>query len=76
YEETCSLCHGRDGRGSALSKGFQPPPPDFTVYSLSPERVFDVIKNGYPGTTMSPFGSLTADVRWGLVKIINEKRSQ
>jgi mono/diheme cytochrome c family protein len=76
YEETCSLCHGRDGRGSALSKGFQPPPPDFTVYSLSPERAFDVIKNGYPGTTMSPFGSLTADVRWGLVKIINEKRSQ
>lgn len=76
YDETCFLCHGRDGRGSALSKGFQPPPADFTVYSLSPERAFDVITNGYPGTTMSPFGSLTTDVRWGLVKIINEKRSQ
>jgi mono/diheme cytochrome c family protein len=76
YDETCYLCHGRDGRGSALSKGLQPPPPDFTVYSLSPERAFDVITNGYPGTTMSSFGSLTADVRWGLVKIINGKRSQ
>ena len=76
YDETCSLCHGRDGRGSALSEGFQPPPPDFTVYSLSPERAFDVITNGYPGTNMSPFGSLTVDVRWGLVKIINEKKSQ
>ena len=76
YDETCSLCHGRDGRGSALSKGFQPSPPDFTVYSLSPERAFDVITNGYPGTAMSPFDSLTADVRFGLVKIINNKRSQ
>lgn len=75
YDETCSPCHGRDGRGSALSKGFQLPPPDFTVYSLSPEKTFGVITNGYPGTTMSSFGSLTADVRWGLVKIINEKRS-
>lgn len=76
YDETCSLCHGSDGRGTALSKGFQPPPPDFTVYSLSPERTFDIITNGYPGTTMSPFDSLTADVRWGLVKIVHEKRGQ
>lgn len=76
YDETCSLCHGRDGRGSALSKGFQPPPPDFTVYSLSHKKAFEVVTNGYPGTAMSPFGSLTEDVRWGLVKIINGKRSQ
>lgn len=75
YNETCSQCHGINGRGSALSKGFQPPPPDFSVYSLSPERTFDVITNGYSGTVMYPFSNLPADVRWGLVKIINEKRN-
>lgn len=76
YDETCSQCHGIDGRGSALSKGFQPPPPDFTVYSLSPDRAFDVITNGYSGTVMYPFNNLTEDVRWGLVKIINDKRTK
>jgi mono/diheme cytochrome c family protein len=76
YDETCSACHGKDGRGSALSKGLQPPPPDLTVYSLSPERALDVITNGYPGTAMSSFASLKTNVRWGLVMIVNEKRSQ
>ncbi len=76
YDETCSLCHGRDGKGSALSKGFQPPPPDFRVYSLSPKRAFAVITKGYPGTAMSPYGSLTTDVRWGLAQVVNQKRSQ
>ena len=76
YDETCFQCHGIDGKGTALSKGFQPPPPDFTVYSLSPERAFDVITNGYSGTVMYPFSNLTEDVRWGLVKIINDKRTK
>ncbi len=76
YNETCSQCHGMDGRGSAPSKGFQPPPPDFTMYSLSPKRAFDVITNGYIGTVMSPFSTLPEEVRWGLVKIINDKRRQ
>jgi mono/diheme cytochrome c family protein len=75
YTETCSGCHGMDGRGSQLSLGFKPHPPDFTAYSLSPRRAFEVITNGYPGTVMPAFGSLSEDVRWGLVKIINEKRT-
>jgi len=74
YNDTCSQCHGMDGRGSALSKGFQPPPPDFTVYGLIPIRSFGVITNGYPGTTMPGFNDLKEDVRWGLVKIVNERR--
>lgn len=75
YNETCSQCHGMDGRGSALSKGFQPRPPDFTVYSLSPKRAFDVIMKGYPGTAMPSFSNLPEDICWGLVKIINGKRT-
>jgi mono/diheme cytochrome c family protein len=74
YKETCSVCHGVDGRGSKNSRSFRPPPPDFTKCSLSSSRAFEVIGNGYPGTAMPPFQSLHKDVRWGLVMIIYEKR--
>jgi mono/diheme cytochrome c family protein len=76
YSQTCAGCHEMDGRGSKLSQGLKPQPPDFTLYSLSPKRSFDVISNGYPGTMMPPFGSLPEEVRWGLVKIVNDKRKQ
>jgi mono/diheme cytochrome c family protein len=75
FEATCSQCHGTDGRGSQLSKSFQPPPPDFTVYTLSPARTFDAITKGYPGTAMPSFVNLSPDVRWGLVKVIFQKRT-
>ncbi len=76
YSQTCAGCHGMDGKGSKLSQGFKPQPPDFTLYSLSPKRAFEVISNSYPGTMMLAFGSLPEEVRWGLVKIVNEKRRQ
>lgn len=66
---TCSSCHGQDGRGTAPQAGFRPPPPDFTVYSLSPQRIFDAITNGRPGTAMPAFSHLPKDLRWGLVEI-------
>ena len=63
-----------DGKGSQLSRDFKPRPPDLRVFSLLPQRAFEVITNGYPGTVMPAFGSLPKNVRWGLVKIINDKR--
>jgi mono/diheme cytochrome c family protein len=74
YTETCSACHGTDGRGSELSRRFKPPPPDFTAYSLSPWRAFEIITNGYPGTVMASFLNLKEEVRWGLIEILNAKR--
>ena len=74
YTETCAQCHGTDGKLTALSKGFQPPPPDFSVYSLLPQRAFDIITNGYSGTVMYPFSDLPEEIRWGLVKIITDIR--
>jgi mono/diheme cytochrome c family protein len=74
YRQTCAVCHGMDGRGSALSQGFQPPPPDLALYSLTPARTFAVLTEGYPGTMMPAFGELSEEVRWGLVKIVNLKR--
>jgi mono/diheme cytochrome c family protein len=76
YAETCSACHGMDGKGTKLAEKFRPPPPDFTVYSLSPNRTFDIITNGYPGTVMPPFSNLKEEVRWGLLEIVNGKRQK
>jgi mono/diheme cytochrome c family protein len=74
YAETCSVCHGMDGRGAKLSEQFRPPPPDFSAYSLLPQRTLEVITNGYPGTLMPSFSNLEEEVRWGLVEIVNGKR--
>jgi cytochrome c len=74
YRQTCAVCHGLDGQGAALSQGFQPPPPNLALYSLTPVRTFAVITQGYPGTMMPAFGDAPEEVRWGLVKIVNLKR--
>ncbi len=74
YDTLCAVCHGNDGRGTDLAKGFNPYPPDFTEFSLTPQRTFDVITNGYPGTMMVSFKELPEEVRWGLVKIVLKKR--
>ena len=74
YRQTCAVCHGLDGQGAALSQGFQPPPPNLALYSLTPARTFAVITQGYPGTMMPAFGDAPEEVRWGLVKIVTLKR--
>jgi mono/diheme cytochrome c family protein len=74
FSENCVSCHGKDGRGAPEAKKIEPPPPDFTVYNLLPERAFEVITNGYPGTMMVSSANLPEGVRWGLVKIVNDKR--
>ncbi len=74
FLENCAACHGKDGRGAPEAKKFEPPPPDFTVYNLLPERAFEVISNGYPGTMMVSSANLPEGVRWGLVRTVNDKR--
>jgi mono/diheme cytochrome c family protein len=74
YSTVCAACHGSDGGGSPVSRGFQPPPPDLRVYSLVPHRAFQVITQGYPGTMMPGFEELAEEVRWGLVKTVYQKR--
>ena len=74
YTGACAPCHGVDGGGSPVAKGFRPPPPDLRFYGLVPGRAFEVITNGYPGTMMAAFKDLPEDVRWGLVQAIGLKR--
>jgi mono/diheme cytochrome c family protein len=71
FANNCSSCHGADGKRSKLSQRFRPKPEDFTAYNLLPKRAFEVITNGYRGTAMPSFSSLSVGVRWGLVEIVN-----
>ncbi len=69
FASVCATCHGSDGAGnSPVALGLLPPPPDFRHFSLLPQRAFEVITGGYPGTAMAANNALPEDVRWGLVK--------
>lgn len=72
FYQTCTVCHGPDGRGTALSAGFSPPPPDLTLIGFTPSRAFEVISRGYPGTMMPSFAELPESTRWGLVQVVSE----
>ena len=76
WKNTCAMCHGREGQVSKTGSEFKPPPPDFTQYSLTPERAFDIITHGYPGTMMSSYSQLPESVRQPLVRIVLEKRKK
>ena len=69
-----SALHATASTGKVLlfKLTFHPRPPP-SRFSLSPSRAFEVISNGYPGTAMPPFQSLTEGVRWGLVRIVYQK---
>ncbi len=71
FVSACALCHGLDGRRSKYAAGFNPAPPDLTKYNLTPQRTYEVISDGYPGTPMQPFGWLPEETRWGLVAKVN-----
>jgi mono/diheme cytochrome c family protein len=76
WKNTCAECHGINGEVSKVGSELKPPPPNFTQYSLTPERAFDVITNGYPGTAMTSYSQLPQSTRQALVKIVLEKRKK
>ena len=62
YAETCSVCHGEDGRGALWGKtSLNPQPVNFTDASatkyLTRERMIASITNGRPGTAMTAFAT-------------------
>ena len=76
WNDTCSRCHGEDGQGTKLSARFRPAPPNLAEYSLTPQRIRDVIENGYPGTMMSSYSSLGDDEMDALVDLVAGLRRQ
>lgn len=75
WDNTCAMCHGKDGGVSDFGHTLLPAPPDLRAWSLTPELAMTVITHGYPGTAMPPFSSLPEDVREGLATIANSFRA-
>ena len=55
YNETCTACHGKDGKGGELG----PPVASQNRRYLrrSDDEIFDALKNGISGTQMPPFST-------------------
>ncbi len=72
FDAQCALCHGEKGdpETSAAGKAMNPKPRHLVADAFkagdSPDKVFDSISKGLPGTAMAPFGHLPEDDRWGL----------
>jgi mono/diheme cytochrome c family protein len=70
FDNGCTMCHGREGRGNGpLSGYFVPVPADLTsdrVQALSDEQIFLVITQGW-GLMPSIAENLQAQERWDVV---------
>lgn len=75
WEETCSVCHGTNGEPTPFGRTLLPAPPDLRRFTVTPERAFAVITEGYPGTVMQPFRALPEEVRRDLAIISESFRS-
>jgi mono/diheme cytochrome c family protein len=71
YNRTCTGCHGRDGgegdRAPALDA-------DRRYFRVSEAAIFEVVKNGIPGTVMPTSGLPDNDV-WKIVAFIRNVRA-
>src|SRR6188474_801736 len=73
YNETCTACHGKDGKGGELG----PPVASQNRRYLrrSDDEVFDALKNGIQGTQMPPFsGQFNDDQLWRITAYIHGLR--
>ncbi len=73
YATLCVSCHGLNGDGKGpVAAALTPKPADFTdgqwEHGGSPQKIYDTITKGIPGTTMVPFGGqLSEEDRWAVV---------
>jgi len=77
YAESCSICHGTEGRGDGSAAYLlQPRPRDFisdgfrfvsTTHGPTDEDLFRTITRGMPGSAMPPWEHLASDDRWAVV---------
>src|SRR5262245_13059721 len=73
YNETCTACHGKDGKGGELG----PPVASQNRRYLrrSDDEIFDALKNGISGTQMPPFAQqFNEDQIWRITAYIRGLR--
>lgn len=65
YNFRCYFCHGYSGDARTVAASFLTPPPvNFTIADasrLTSEYIVQILKNGKPGTAMTPFSSVLSD---------------
>jgi len=66
YGARCAGCHGRDGRGGEAPNLHK----SRLVVLSPPARLFDVVRNGIPGTGMPPLAGPDADA-WDIVAFVH-----
>ena len=79
YKEKCTICHGTEGDGqTAAAQILKPPPRDFTqpwkhwaVSQGNPVKIFNVIKEGIPNSSMVKADLPDEDI-WAVVYAIME----
>ena len=74
WKNTCAICHGATGQPTPFGLTLRPAPPDLSRFSLQPERSFQIITEGYPGTVMQPYRDLPEETRRDLVAISSNLR--
>lgn len=75
YEQNCVTCHGPKGDGKGpLGTALKPPPRPFNIpfkqwtHSKGDlKKVFEVITQGIPNTSMVKWSQLSEQERWSLV---------
>ncbi len=71
YNQTCTECHGQDGRQGERAPALAG---NRRFFRLSDEAIFDTIKKGIPGTPMPALGLPDNDI-WRIVAFIQNLRS-
>jgi len=72
FAANCANCHGVRGAGNGPAAGaLAPQPTNFHLKKPTPERAWEVLENGLPGTAMPPWKSqLSVDQRYALVEFV------
>jgi mono/diheme cytochrome c family protein len=81
FVEHCAICHGERADGHGVRRqSLSNPPADFTdpVWSrrTPPRRIFEVIRNGVPGTSMPAWKVLDDQQIWDLASYLHAVAAQ
>ncbi len=66
FRAECGRCHGRDAKGNDETGA-----PDLTTAASTPAKLFEVIRDGIPGTTMIGIGWAPDQTVWQIVAYID-----
>lgn len=79
YAINCASCHGDQGRGDGMAAAaLEPKPRDLVAgkyrNGVKPAEVFATLEKGIDGTSMTPFGHLSAEERWAITYYVLDLR--